>query len=199
MSESVPQQGGSSWINYERTKYLGEQAVRDCALPWIVFDPGHILGPGDRHNWSRLIRMVDREQLPGIPPGSGSFADVRQVARAQVRAWQMRHFGQAYVLGGEEASFVDFVHRVGAALGRRTPRGAMPAWALMAYARVLDGWSRVSGHEPRVTPEGAALTCHHAHLDSARARRELGYVETPLDLLLADTLQWMKQEGMIEA
>ena len=70
--------------------------------------------------------MVDREQLPGIPPGSGSFADVRQVARAQVRAWQARRFGEAYLLGGEEATFVDFVHRVGTALARRTPARAMP-------------------------------------------------------------------------
>jgi nucleoside-diphosphate-sugar epimerase len=166
-------------------------------VPWIVFNPAHILGPGDRHNWSRLIRMVAREELPGIPPGAGAFADVRQVARAQVRAWQARRFGQAYVLGGEHASFVDFVHRVGAALGKSTPRGTMPSWALMAYARTLDAWSRISGHEPRVTPEGAALTSHRAQVDSSKARRELGYVETPLDSLLADTLQWMKQEGML--
>jgi nucleoside-diphosphate-sugar epimerase len=197
ISEAVPQQGGSSWINYERTKYLGEQAVRAANLPWIVFNPAHILGPGDRHNWSRLIMMVARERLPGIPPGTGSFADVRQVARAQVRAWQARRFGQAYVLGGEEASFVDFVHRVGTALGKRTPRGAMPRWALMTYARALEAWSRIGGQEPRVTPEGAALTSHHARVDSAKARRELGYVETPLDALLADTLQWMKHEGML--
>jgi nucleoside-diphosphate-sugar epimerase len=197
ISEAVPQQGGSSWISYERTKYLGEQAVRAANLPWIVFNPAHILGPGDRHNWSRLIMMVARERLPGIPPGTGSFADVRQVARAQVRAWQARRFGQAYVLGGEEASFVDFVHRVGTALGKRTPRGAMPRWALMTYARALEAWSRIGGQEPRVTPEGAALTSHHARVDSAKARRELGYVETPLDALLADTLQWMKHEGML--
>jgi nucleoside-diphosphate-sugar epimerase len=195
----VPQQGGGSWINYERTKHLGEQAVRAAALPWIVFNPAHILGPGDRQNWSRLIRMVDRGQLPGIPPGSGSFADVRQVARAQVRAWQARCFGQSYLLGGEEASFVDFVHRVGAALGRRTPRGAMPRWALMAYGQALDAWSRISRREPRATPEGAALTSHHLHVDSTKARRELGYEETPLDVLLQDTITWMRTEGMLQA
>lgn len=199
ISETVPQQGASSWINYERTKYLGEQAVRGAALPWIVFNPAHILGPGDRQNWSRLICMVDRGQLPGIPPGSGSFADVRQVAKAQVRAWQARRFGQAYLLGGEEASFVDFVHRVGAALGRRTPRGAMPRWVLMAYGQALDAWSRVSRKEPRATPEGAALTSHHLRVDSAKARRELDYEETPLDMLLTDTLHWMRQEAMLLA
>lgn len=199
MSEATPQRGGDSWINYERTKYLAEQAVRSSALPWIVFNPSHILGPGDRHNWSRLIRLVDAQKLPGIPPGIGAFADVREIARAQLRAWQRQRHGERYLLGGEQASFVDFVHRVGAALGRRTPRGATPAWALMAYAQVLNAVSRFSRREPDVTPEGAALTSHHLRVDSSKARRELDYVETPLDALLADTLAWMRDEGMLTA
>lgn len=197
LTESMPQRGGESWIAYERSKHLGEQAVRAAALPWIVFNPSNILGPGDRHNWSRLIGMIDREQLPGIPPGSGVFADVREIAAAQVRAWQRQRYGQAYLLGGEHASFVDFVQRVGRLLGRRTPSRATPAWALLAYARVLDGWSRLSGREPRLTPEGATLTCRRLSVDSAKAKRELGYRETPLDSLLADTLDWMRSEGLV--
>jgi nucleoside-diphosphate-sugar epimerase len=199
IDEAVPQRGGASWISYERSKYLGEQAVRASALPWIVVNPAHVLGPGDRHNWSRLIVMIHRGQLPGIPPGTGSFADVRQVARAQVRAWQQQRFGQAYVLGGEEVSFAEFAQRVGASLGKPTPKRAMPPWALMAYARALDVWSRLSGKEPPVTPEGAALTSHHLHVDSAKARHDLGYTETPLDALLSETLVWMRAEGMLGA
>ncbi|MBP0595251.1 NAD-dependent epimerase/dehydratase family protein [Paraburkholderia sp. LEh10] len=121
--ESTPQRGAESRINYERTKYLGEQAVRGTSVPWIIFNPSHILGPGDRHNWARLIMLVDREKLPG----SGSFADVREIARAQARAWQRKRFGEAYLVGAEHASFVDFVQRLGAALGKRTPSRATPA------------------------------------------------------------------------
>nr|WP_245254596.1 hypothetical protein [Paraburkholderia sp. LEh10] len=166
-------------------------------MPWIIFNPSHILGPGDRHNWARLIMLVDREKLPGSPPGSGSFADVREIARAQVRARQRKRFGEAYLLGGEPASFVDFVQRLGAALGKRTPSRATPAWALMTFARVADAWSRVSGREPDVTPEGATLVCHALRVDSSKARRELEYVETPLDTLIDDTLAWMRQEGLV--
>ena len=199
ITEATPQRGGESWIHYERTKYLAEQAVRGSALPWIVFNPAHILGPGDRHNWSRLIRLVDAQKLPGIPPGVGVFADVREIARAQLRAWQRQRYGERYLLGGESASFVDFVHRIGAALDRRTPRGATPAWMLMTYARLLDAISRITRREPDATPEGATLTSHHLQVDSTKARRELDYVETPLDTLLADTLAWMRSEGMLSA
>jgi nucleoside-diphosphate-sugar epimerase len=67
----------------------------------------------------------------------------------------------------------------------------------MAYARVLDGLSRITHREPHVTPEGAALTSHHLQVNSSKARSELDYIETPLDALLADTLAWMRAEGML--
>jgi nucleoside-diphosphate-sugar epimerase len=140
---------------------------------------------------------VEREKLPGIPPGIGTFADVREIAKAQVRAWQAQRFGEAFLVGGEEASFADLVHRIGAALGKRTPRRAMPAWLLMAIAQVADAWSRFSGKEPDMTPEAAGLTCHELRVNSSKAMRELDYRITPLDALLADTLAWMRREGLV--
>lgn len=198
IDESTPQRGAGSFINYERTKFLGEQLVRKSSVPWIVFNPTHILGPGDRHNWARLIMLIDTEKLPGIPPGIGTFADVREIAKAQVRAWQQQRFGQAYIVGGAQVSFLDFVHQVGAAFGKRTPRRATPAFALMAFAHLSNAWSRITGKERDITPEAATLTCHALYADSSKAKRELGYVETPFDALLADTLEWMQQEGMVQ-
>src|SRR5690606_36402527 len=83
LREDVPQRGGDSWINYERNKHASERLVRESGLPFLIFQPSHILGPGDRNNWSNLIRLVDADELPGAPPGSGAFADVREIARAQ--------------------------------------------------------------------------------------------------------------------
>jgi dihydroflavonol-4-reductase len=141
IDEAVPQAGATSWVAYERSKWAGEQAVRRSALPWVVLNPSHILGPGDRRNWARPIMMIDRGTLPGVPPGAGSFADVREVARAHVQAWQRGRFGQGYLLGGEQASFVDFARRVGQRLGRRTPARPLPRWLLMgiAHARAMPG------------------------------------------------------------
>ncbi len=197
MTESTPQRGGESWINYERTKYLAEQAVRQSKLPWVVLNPSHILGPGDRHNWARLIMLIDQEKLPGIPPGVGSFADVRQIAKAHVSAWQQQKFGNSYLLGGEHVSFVDFVHHVGSVLLKKTPRKATPGWALMAFAQLTYRWSLISRKEPDMTPESAMLTCHRLKVDSSKAAGELGYLETPFINLTNDMLNWMKQEKLI--
>lgn len=197
LREDVPERGGESWINYERSKFLGEQAVRASGLPFIVFQPAHILGPGDTHNWSRLFRLVDTGKLPGVPPGSGSFADVREVAKAQVRGWRLQRYGESYLLGGQQASFLELIGRVGIALGRTTPRRAMPTPLLRAYARVSVMLAALTGRVPEITPEAAAFTCHHLRVDSGKAIRELDYRETELGALLADTLAWMRSEGLI--
>jgi len=198
LREDVPQRGGESWINYERSKHAAEQAVRASGLPFLVFQPAHILGPGDTHNWSRLFVLVDRGALPGVPPGSGSFADVREIAKAQVRGWRDGRFGESYLLGGDHASFLELIRQVGAALGKPVPGRAMPPWALRAYARLQVGLAALTGREPKVTPEAAEFTAHHLKVDSSKAIRELGYRETPLPQLLADTLAWMRAEGMLQ-
>jgi nucleoside-diphosphate-sugar epimerase len=202
LTEQTPQRGAESWINYERTKFLGEQAVRAAGargLNIIVCYPAHILGPGDTHNWSRLIQLVEAGKLPGAPPGSGAFADVREVARAELRAWQRQRFGHRYLLGGEHTSFLDLIQRIGRRLQRPTPARATPALVLKTYAHLLDLASRFTRRPPAITPEAATFTCHHLRVDSSKASNELDYKATALDQLLDDTIAWMRQVGMLPA
>jgi dihydroflavonol-4-reductase len=200
LREDVPRRGGESWINYERNKFQAEEAVRAGmrnGLRATVFYPAHILGPGDTRNWARLVQLIDQGRLPGAPPGSGAFADVRQVARAQVAAWQLDRAGESYLLGGEHATFLDLIGRIGARLGRRVPRRATPAFALRAYAHLVELAARLRGREPTITPEAAMFTCHALSVDSAKAIHALAYRETPLDALLDDTIAWLRGAGML--
>ena len=197
LREDVPQRGAESWINYERTKYASERLVRESGLPFLVFQPSHILGPGDRNNWSNLIRLIDAGKLPGAPPGSGAFADVREIARAQVRAWHQPARDETWLVGGEHASFLDLIAEAGRQLGKPVPAKAMPATALRVYARVLDLVSRITRKPPELTPVAATFTCKHLKVDSSKAERELGYRSTPLPQLLADTIAWLRAEGLL--
>lgn len=197
LHESTPQRGGESWVNYERSKFLAEQAVRQSGLPFLVFNPSHVLGPGDTRNWARLIVMVDRDTLPGVPPGSGAFADVREVARAQVIAWQAGLRDESFLLGGQHASFLQLVQAIAELCHRKPPRRVTPAIVLQAVGHASEALSRLTGRMPQVTPASVALTCHHLRVDSGKAMRLLGYRETDLQSLLGDTLAWMRSEGMI--
>lgn len=199
LREDTPQRGAQSWINYERNKHAAERLVRESGLPFLILQPSHILGPGDRNNWSNLIRLVDAGQLPGAPPGSGAFADVREVARAHVRAWQRPARDEAWLLGGEHASFLELVAEMGRQLGKPVPGHALPAPVLRVYARALDAVSRITRKPPKLTPAAVCFTCHHLQVDSGKAERDLGYRGTPLPALLADTIAWLRAEGLLAA
>jgi nucleoside-diphosphate-sugar epimerase len=201
IDEETPWTSGDEWINYLRTKRLAERRVRQAVeagdLDAVICNPAHILGPGDRHNWSRMIRLVNQEKLPGVPPGGGAFADVREVARAHIAAWGHGERGANYLLGGPDIPFLELIQLAGELLDKPVPDKASPAWLLAGVARLSSAVARFSGKAPDITPEGAAMICRHLHCDSSRARDALGYRFTPPRQLLADTIDWMRSEGLL--
>lgn len=201
LTENSPRLGRFSWINYERTKAVAEELVEEAGarggIETMIVNPAHILGPGDRRNWSRLVLLIDQNKLPGAPPGSGAFADVREVARAEIAAWRHVGHGQRYLLGGEHASFLELVRMIAVILDRKTPTRALPAPLLRMHARMLDLAAMLTGREPQLTPQAVAFTCHHLRVDSSKAVRELDYRLTPLAELLADTCAWLRSKGLL--
>ncbi len=200
INERSPHLGRDSWINYSRSKALGEEEVQigiRAGLDAVICNPTHIFGPGDTHNWARLIMLIDKQKLPGVPPGSGAFVDVREAAHALIAAAERGASGESYLLGGEETSFLDLVQRIGRQLGKPTPNKSMPAFAMRLYAQVLDGISRITQREPDLTPESVAFVCHHMHCDISKARRVLNLQVTQLDHLLADTVKWLRQQRLV--
>lgn len=202
IDERAPHLGLQSWISYAQTKAQGEEVVQEGiarGLDAVICNPTHILGPGDTHNWSKLIMLIDQRKLPGVPPGSGAFVDVRQAAAAEIAAAERGVCGESYLLGGEEASFLDLVQRVGRLLNRPTPKRALPAGPMKLYARVLDGLSRLTRREPDVTPESVAFVCQHMRCDIGKARKALGLDVTPLDELLETTVRWLRQQRLVSS
>ena len=201
LTEASPRLGKDSWINYERTKAMAEELVLEAdaagRIEAVVLNPAHILGPGDTHNWARMFLLIDQGKLPGAPPGSGAFADVREVAAAALAAWRGPAHGEQFLLGGAHASFLELIQTIAAELGRSAPAKPMPASFLRGYARVLDAISRVTGREPGLTPQAVSFTCHDLRVDSSKAVLELGYRTTPLPTLVHDTCEWLREQGML--
>jgi len=200
--EDSPRSDNADWINYVRTKHLSEQLVLDAChrggVDAVVLNPGNVLGPGDRHNWSRLFRMVSTGSLPGVGPGGGNFCDVREVAKAHVKAWHQGRSGERYLLGGEFASYLQVVALAGEMLNARVPDKPLPAWIVKAVAGAKSLLSAVTKQEPDLTPEGAALIIHSIRCNSDKAQRELDYRAVPLRDMVMDTIDWMSEKGLLQ-
>lgn len=200
IDETAPLLGRDGPVHYAHSKAVAEEAVREGmarGLDAVICQPTHIFGPGDRDTWARLILLVDQGRLPGVPPGRGAFIDVRQAARAHIAAAERGRRGEAYLLGGEEASFLDLVRLIGGQLAKPVPEATVPAALLKPLAWVKDRIGRLRGREPDMTPESVAFVCQQMRVDCSKAVRELGLEITPLPQLLMDTIAWLRKQGLV--
>lgn len=200
ITEETPMKGGQSWINYQKSKFLAEQEVRKAierGLDAVIMNPGAIVGAQDSHTWARLFLMVAQDELPGIPPGALSFAHVREVVKAHVAAVDKGRTGANYILGGTDASMRDFVTEICGRLGkpRVPPVVPLPVMSIMAWVYAFK--ATLTGREPPVTPETAAMAGKTNPCPSLRAQVDLGYQPRPLAEMVADCADWLISQGYI--
>jgi len=201
ISEATVKTGAKSWVNYTRSKVMAEREVMNGVnkgLAAVILNPAHIVGKFDTGNWARMITMVQRRKLPGIPPGAGSFCHASQVARAHIAAAEKGKVGENYLLGGADASFVEVIAIIGELTGRKVPKRALPAALVKAVAHVQALAAIATRREPDLTPEGASMVLSHPRITSDKAARELDYRTVDLRQMLSESHNWLKSEGYLD-
>lgn len=198
VTENSPKAGENSWVNYVKTKTQAEKILlAESQIHKVIVNPTHIIGPGDRHNWARLIQMIAHEKLPSIPNGSGSFVDVRDVASSIVTAFEQGADGHNYLLGGTNLEFKEFIYQIAKTLDVPPTKVQLPNFLLKLLAQIKQGLAKITGKEPDITPESVALISDRYSCDSAKAKAELNHSIRPLTNTLADTLEFLKAEKLI--
>lgn len=91
--------------HYFFAKHQAEEAVRQCGLPWTIFRPSIIFGPGDGfiNQLAGLVRSAPVVPIAG--DGQSLFQPVSVGEVAKSFAWAVEHpasIGQIYELGGPD-------------------------------------------------------------------------------------------------
>jgi len=198
INEQTPSNAANDWIGYNRSKYLAEQEIENGirqGLDAVILNPCGIIGAGDTHNWSQMIKLIQDGKLPGVPPGGGNFCAVEEVAKAHLSALEHGQCGERYILAGVEASFLELVQTIAGQLGKKAPSRTVPPAVLKLAGQLYPIGSLFTGNEPRLTPEKVALVTSRVHADGSKAVQELGFNDqVPLATLIANCIRWMVQE-----
>lgn len=202
INESSESLAMTSNVNYLKTKYLGEQVVKQAALkqnlPAVILNPCAIMGRFDKHNWSQLFTMIHDDALPGVPSGEGSYCHVDEVAKAHIAAVTKGQVGHNYILAGVDHHFLDVVNRISVLLNKPKQNSTIAPWLLKLVGRLSYWGSLVTGKEPNMTPEKALMVTKRVVASSDKAVSELGYNNTvQLDVMLKDTFEWLKSENRL--
>jgi nucleoside-diphosphate-sugar epimerase len=200
IDEETPQQGKDSRINYERSKHLGEiealEGVR-LGMKVVVLNPGDVAGPYDTNNWGRLFFMLRDGALPAVAHGTIYVTHVHDVVRAHLDAVTKGKSGERYIVAGPERDMVDYVAEIARISGAKMPP-TVPGWLLKLYGRLAVILAAMTGKEPDLTPELAAIaTQSGATFSSDKAIRELGYAVRPMSVAVRDTYEWLVEEGLL--
>jgi len=159
----------------------------------VVLNPTAVFGPGD---WKPttgglLVGLARGYGLVSLP-GWTNVVDVRDVARAHVRAAEVGVNGERYLLGGHNLRIAEFMRTIAEAAHVRLPLFELPGPVLRALVRIgerLPGASAVGNHL------GAFETWQP--MDCSKARRALGMDPRPWADTLRDSLAWYRDHGVL--
>ena len=201
ITEDLPQLGGRSRVNYDRSKFLAEEEVRSAVgrgLDAVILNPSHIMGRYDRQSWARLIISLHKQWIPLAPPGAGCFCHGEAVAKAHIAAAERGRTGQNYLLGGDFASLLEVFTIIGEVAGCKAPKAVLPAAGFRIAGRINVILAALLGYEPDLTPDGAAIASARARVVSDRAERELDYRAVPVRQLVEESYGWLKAQGLLD-
>ena len=131
-------------------------------LPFIMFQPAHILGPGDTPQLVAADPPRRPEQAAGRAARVGRLRRRARDRRARrCAAGSAGRFGESFLLGGEHASFLDCSRSVGRRARSADAEARDAGRRCCAPMRSVVGACRcVTGRAPQITPEAAMFTCH---------------------------------------
>ncbi len=186
-------------FSYDRSKYLGEQAVREKVaegLDAVILNPTGIIGPhdyGSSYAGKMLIQLFNGH-LPALVDGGFDWVDVRDVASACVAALQRGAAGENYILSGTFATMNELAGLCELISGKPRPRISLPLWAAALGLPFLATWCRLTASPPLYTRESLkALEDAIRNVSSRKAVEALGYSARPLKLTLEDCHEWYRR------
>lgn len=192
-------QTAGAWPYYA-SKIRAEEEARRLAdqlgVELVVVRPPVMLGPGDHRfrSTGNIIRHL-RQKLPFLLHGGIHFVDVRDAARAMLRAATVAGPSPVYHLVGTSCSVPAFFGMVEAVSGVPAPKLVLPAEVARRISVIVDlAIHALPGdrHSPLPDPVVFEMGSHYWGLSSTRAEAELGYRGRPGMETLRDTVDWLR-------
>ena len=185
--------------NYQRSKVEAERLVHQyCArfqLPAIILRPGAFYGPWGSYAANRLFFA---EPLKGwrIKVNGGRHVTfpvfVPDVATAIVLALAKGRVGHTYNIADRSISHQEFYDMVSDAANISRWRLNVPSHFVILLARMWTWLSTYTHREPFYPINMAHYVFADWVVTSEKARRELGFVPTPIEEGIQATVDWYK-------
>lgn len=193
--------------DYYRSKILSDRVVlgfldRHPDFWATLVLPGWMHGPGDIGPTSAGQTVIDVAlgRLPGVPPGSFSVVDARDVARAMILANDRGRRGERYLAAGRHMTMADLLPLIAHATGVPAPSRRIPLWLMRLLAAGHEVYARLTGRPVLLSwamVRTIATEDERSRYDPAKGERELGLRFRPVAETLHDEVDWLRANGLV--
>lgn len=190
--------------HYKRSKFLAEQEALKAAaagVPVVIVNPSTPVGPNDIKptETGRIITRFLNDQMPAYLDTGLNLVDVDDVAEGHILAAEKGRVGEKYILGNRNMSLREILETLSRLTGKPAPRGKIPYGFALGVAHVNQFFSgTLLGREPGVPVEGVRMAGKRMYFDPAKAVRELGLPQTPVEDALARAVHWFVDHGYVK-
>lgn len=202
INETDPKAIYDGALAYDRSKAMGEQAVRSViaqGLDCVIVNPAGVIGPDD-HEPSRMgsfLLKLFRGEMLGLVDGAFSWVDVRDVVHGIMAAAERGTTGENYILAGATHSIEHLGQLAEAVSSVPKPRIVSPIWLAYMAAPFNEMVAAVRGVEPKFSRESLRTIKTKPHFDYSKAERELGFRSRPLDESIRDLHAWYCEQQRV--
>jgi len=190
--------------HYKRSKFLGERVAEEMArqgLRVVIVNPSTPVGELDIKPTPTGRMIVDflRRRMPAYVDTGLNLIDVRDVAEGHLAAAERGRSGERYILGNRNLSLREILGILGDLTGLPAPGLRLPHWVPALVAAASTALARARGGEPRVSIESVRMARYKMYFDAAKAVRELGLPQTPVENALERAVTWFRAKGYAPA
>ena len=185
---------------YKRSKFLAEQVALEWAgrgLPTVIVNPSAPVGPWDARPTPTGQLVVDflcGRMFATLDTGL-NLVHVRDVARGHLLAAERGRVGEKYILGNQDLSLAEIFGMLARLTGRRAPRLRLPYALAWCGALGMEAAARLSGRPPRASLTAVRMARKRMYFSPAKAVRELGLPQTPVETALREAVEWFTARG----
>jgi nucleoside-diphosphate-sugar epimerase len=200
-----PEKWSAAWgisrrpTHYGESKRESELLVRKYVADGhdaVMVRPGRVYGPGPWNDANGVTRMMAM-YLEGrfrfqLADGDvqANYVHVDDVAAGLALAARKGRCGEAYALGGENASLADFLGTVADITGVHRRLLRIPPQTVLPVAHLCSWWGQCGG-SVSLTPAWLNNFLEHRPLDITSSKIDLGYAPRSLRTGLSQTLNWL--------
>ncbi|MFZ2445810.1 MAG: hopanoid-associated sugar epimerase [Syntrophobacteraceae bacterium] len=200
--ETTPVAFGDMVGHYKKSKFLAEREAEkflDKGLRVFFVHPSTPIGPGDHKPTPTGKIIVDflNRKMPAYIDTGLNLADVRDVAEGHCLAFERGRPGEKYILGNRNLGLSEIFDLLEKISNLPAPKIRLPYTPIYCLAGFFYLLSFVTRREPLIPFEGVRMAKKHMFFNPAKAVRELGLPQTPIETALSDAVAWFYEHGYV--